>query len=52
MVDPTMRYQNFIVDYTVRKIKRKGLVVYLEAGYAIDDAEPSYIMVLSALPLL
>jgi hypothetical protein len=52
MADPAMHYQNFVVDYTVQKRKRKGPVVYLEVGSAIDDAEPSDIMVMSLLPLL
>jgi hypothetical protein len=45
-----MHYQELVVDYIVQRRKRKVHVVYLEARSAIDDAEPSDIMVL--LPLL
>ena len=47
-----MRYQNFVVDYIVRERERKGLLVYLEVGSAIDDVEPSDIMALFILLLL
>jgi hypothetical protein len=47
-----MRYQNFVVDYTVRERERKGLVVYLKVDSTIDDVEPSDITALFLLPLL
>jgi hypothetical protein len=37
MVDPAMCFQNFAVDYTAQKRKRKDLVVYLGDEPAIGD---------------
>jgi hypothetical protein len=52
MVDPAMCYQDLADDYTVRRRKRKGPAMYLEADYAIDDVEPSDIMAMFLLLLL
>jgi hypothetical protein len=52
MTDPAIHYQELAANYTVHRRKRKGPVVYLEANYSIDDAEPSDIMTLFLLPLL
>jgi hypothetical protein len=46
-----MCYQELVVGYTVRRRKRKGHAMYLEADSAIDDVEPSDIMVLFLLLL-
>jgi hypothetical protein len=52
MDDPAMCYQNSVVDYTIQERKRKGPVMYFEAGTNIDGAEPSDIMVMFPLLLL
>jgi hypothetical protein len=52
MVGPAMCFQNFVVDYTAQKRKKRDLVVYLGDGPAIGDTEPSDIMVLFPLLLL
>ena len=52
MVGPTMCFQNFVVDYTSKKIKRNDLVAYLGDEPSIGDVEPSYILVLFPLLLI
>jgi hypothetical protein len=47
-----MHYQNFVANYTIWEGERKGIIVYLNVGSAIDDAEPSDIMEVFLLPLL
>jgi hypothetical protein len=47
-----MCYQELVADYTIQRGKRKGPVVYLEADYAIDLAQPSDITTLFLLLLL
>jgi hypothetical protein len=46
-----MHYQNFFVDYIVQERERKGLIVYLKVGSAIDDVEPSDITAMFLLLL-
>ena len=52
MVGLAMCFHNFLIDYTIQKIKRMGLVMFLEARPTIGNAEPSYIMILFPLFLL
>jgi hypothetical protein len=52
MDDPAMCYKELDVDYTIQRRKRKGLVVYLEVDFSINDVEPSNITTLFLLLLL
>jgi hypothetical protein len=52
MIGLAMFFQNFVVDYTSHKRKKRDPIVYLEDGPTIGDAEPSDIMVLFPFLLL
>jgi hypothetical protein len=52
MVGPSMRFQNYVVDYTTHKRKKRDLVVYLGVKLSTIDVEPSDILVLFPLLLL